>query len=83
MSRDFSPPVQNPVPFAASPWGKYRDAAAYTGFSIPHIEKAAYSGQLKSHGEGKGRRFHRDDVDEWIRRGAKATAVELETAGVA
>lgn len=63
--RDFGHPF-------FSPWMLYAGVKAYTGFSVAHIEKATYSGQLKSHGEGKGRRFHRDDVDDWIRRGAKA-----------
>lgn len=90
MSRSVHPPAgrssSSPppvVPFSVSPWGRYRDVAAYSGFSIAHIEKAAYSGQLKSHGHGKGRRFHRDDIDDWMRRGAKATAAEIERAVVA
>lgn len=60
------------VPFHHSPWGKYADAMAYSGFSRAHVEKAALGGQLKTIGEGKGRRFHRDDVDVWMRRGAPA-----------
>ena len=61
-------------PFTISPWGKYSDVSTYSGFSISHIEQAAYSGNLKSHGDGKRRRFHRDDVDAWMSRGAKAAA---------
>jgi hypothetical protein len=61
------------VPFQHSPWGKYADAMAYSGFSRAHVEKAAYSGQLKSNdAPGKGRRFHRDWLDDWMRRGAPA-----------
>jgi excisionase family DNA binding protein len=48
---------------------RYREASAYSSFSIPHLEAAAYSGALKSHGDGKRRRFHRDDLDAWVKEG--------------
>ena len=64
-----------PSPFAHSPWGKFRDVIAYTGFSLSHIEKSAASGALLSHGTGKGRRFHRDEVDQWMRAGAKSAVL--------
>jgi hypothetical protein len=69
------------IPFAHTPWGKYRDVIAYSGFSDTHVENAAYAGLLKSSGEGTRRRFHRDDVDAWMRRGSPAKLTE--TAGVA
>jgi hypothetical protein len=72
------------IPFQHSPWGTYRDAMAHCKYSRAHIEKAVYSGHLQTIGEGKGRRFNREWVDDWMRRGAPVPKVaEPETAGVA
>jgi hypothetical protein len=62
-------------PFLKSPWGRYADVVAYTGFSLSHVETAALSGELHSKGERKRRRFRRDWCDEWLERGAPSGKV--------
>lgn len=67
--------------FTASPWGRYADVIAYSGFGIAHVEKATYSSELKSSGDGPRRRFHREDVDDWMRRGAPAGVASSSRRG--
>ena len=61
-------------------WLKYAGVAERAGCSVPHVEKAAYSDQLKSYGTGRNRRFTAADVDDWIKRGMPTKAITVAVA---
>jgi excisionase family DNA binding protein len=50
-------------------WLTTRQAAKYTSHGVDTLKRAAKAGVLKSSqsGEGGWHRFHRDDLDEWMR----------------
>lgn len=51
----------------ASPYLNYEQAAAYTNVDKTTLWRAVKSGALRASGPGRAVRFHRDDLDEWMR----------------
>jgi len=54
-------------------WFDTAKAAAYSGRSTSHVRRCAASGDLESTsgGRGRGRRYRKSWVDEWIDRPAR------------
>lgn len=48
-------------------WLSYAEAERYTGVHRTTIWRAVKAGELKASGPGRAVRFHRDDLDEWMR----------------
>lgn len=50
-----------------SPYLDYGEAAAYCRVHRTTLWRAVKSGALKASGNGRAVRFHRDDLDKWMR----------------
>jgi len=46
-----------------------REAAAYTRFSVDSIKKMASHGRIPVHKQGRRNRYHKDELDRWLRTG--------------
>jgi excisionase family DNA binding protein len=55
-------------------WLTAGQVATHASVSVRHVRRATASGNLPSTGEGRTRRYARAEVDEWVRRGARAGA---------
>jgi excisionase family DNA binding protein len=51
---------------APSPWLTYREAAAYTGWSVAHLRNLVSAGQVPVFGRPRVRRFRRDLLDLFL-----------------
>ena len=51
----------------ASPYLSYEEAARYCNVACTTIWRAKKSGALRASGPGTAVRFHRDDLDNWMR----------------
>ena len=63
---DEAPP---PVAVPDGPWMTTREAAAYTRFSVDSIKKMASHGRIPVHKQGRRNRYHKDELDRWLRTG--------------
>ena len=54
------------------PWLSYREAEAYIGVERTTIWRAVRAGKLRPGRAGRAVRFHRDDLDAWLRSEAPA-----------
>jgi excisionase family DNA binding protein len=50
-----------------SPYLDYRGAARYCNVERTTIYRAVKAGRLRASGPGSAIRFHRDDLDTWMR----------------
>jgi excisionase family DNA binding protein len=50
-----------------SPYLDYRRASEYCGVSVTTLWRAMKRGNLRASGPGSAVRFHRDDLDTWMR----------------
>jgi excisionase family DNA binding protein len=55
-----------------TPWLSYREAEAYIGVERTTIWRAVRAGKLQAGRAGRAVRFHRDDLDTWLRSEAPA-----------
>jgi excisionase family DNA binding protein len=58
-------PAREP-PEASTPWLTYREAAAYTGWSVPYLRNLVSAGQIPAYGKPRVRRFRRDMLDLFL-----------------
>jgi len=54
----------------ASPWMTYPEAEKYTGLERTTLYRAVRRGELRVGGVNRAPRFHRDDLDSWLRSGS-------------
>jgi excisionase family DNA binding protein len=59
-----SRPAASPSP--TGPWLTYREAAAYTGWSVPYLRNLVSAGQIPVYGKLRVRRFRRDMLDLFL-----------------
>jgi len=59
-------PEDNPVDAHGSTWLTYREAAAYTGWSIGHLQNLVSAGRIPVYGRPRVRRFRRDMLDLFL-----------------
>lgn len=52
-----------------SPWLDYEGAEEYTGYEKTTLWRAVRRGELRVGGVNRAPRFHRDDLDQWMRTG--------------
>jgi excisionase family DNA binding protein len=48
-------------------WLNTREAADYCGMHVTTLWRAVKRGELKAGGVGRAVRFHRDELDRWLR----------------
>jgi len=56
----------NPGNAHGSTWLTYREAAAYTGWSIGHLQNLVSAGRIPVYGRARVRRFRRDMLDLYL-----------------
>jgi len=56
-----------------TPWLTYEEAEEYTGVERTTIWRAVRAGKLRVGRAGRAVRFHRDDLDTWLRSEASAS----------
>jgi hypothetical protein len=54
-------------PEELSPWMSYEHAAAYAGYDRVTLWRAVKRGELRVGGLPGAPRFHRDELDRWLR----------------
>ncbi len=54
------------APSPTGPWLTYREAAAYTGWSVPYLRNLVSAGQIPVYGKLRVRRFRRDVLDDFL-----------------
>jgi excisionase family DNA binding protein len=61
--------VDDAAPAAVSPWLTFEQAREYLGFSRDTLYKltAAKAVPVRKKQDGQGLRFHRDELDHWMR----------------
>lgn len=52
---------------AETPWLTYEEAERYTGVERTSIWRAMRAGKLRAGRAGRAVRFHREDLDRWLR----------------
>lgn len=55
-----------PRPSAVSPWLSYKEAAAYSGWSVAYLRNLVSSGQIPVYGKPRVRRFRLDMLDWFL-----------------
>lgn len=76
------PAAATPIPLTQV-WFTTREAAAYTRKGVRTIYRAAHEGALVSdqgHTPGAHHRFHRDELDRWLREGRAPSRALRHTA---
>ena len=52
--------------FSKGDWIKYKEAAAYTGWSVRYLRNLVSAGQIPVYGPPRSRRFRRDMLDLYL-----------------
>lgn len=63
---------ENNVP---TPWLNSKEAAQYTGLALSTVRNKVCAGEIPFHRKGRIVRFHRSELDAWLR-GDDAQAAE-------
>jgi excisionase family DNA binding protein len=67
MQEKTTKPASREVPNVDGPWLRAEGAAAYLGLAVGSVRNMAWSKRLPCCKRGRVVRFHRDDLDRWLR----------------
>ncbi len=59
-------------------WLNAEEVAAYTGLALATVRTKTCRGQIPTHKIGRTPRYHRDEIDSWIRNGGRMEGLNIQ-----